>query len=941
MRRLSFVPCLVGLLIATTPAFAQRTTGDVVGTVSDNTGAVLPGVTVTLEGENVQGSQTATTSGRGFYRFNRLFPGSYNLNFSMDGFAPAKRSGVRVNVGFTTEENVTLSLGAVAEQLTVSSSALVVDRTDTGLSDNYDVRMVTNLPLRRTSIYDLMRAAPGITTDSEEGNLMSMGSETDGNAFQLDGISINSRSQGRTWLSPNPDIVAEVEVIALGAPAEYGHAPGAVFNVVTKQGTNSFRGDVGIYFQTDSLTGRNTDDDFDNGHPYFVDEDRDFTAQLGGPIAKDKLWFFLSYQDKAESSAGVGVPEEFPVGDTIKAFFGKLNFQINPNHNLVAAWHQDWYSFGSNSGPDLSPSWGSREYGRTPAPSVAYTGVLSEATLLEVRAGGFYGRDHYGPIDESQRRDGPWFYNYAYGGDCSTGPCLYTGGPDYWYDLDEKSTSATVALSHYADNWLGGSHDFKFGVQYLRAGRENAIVGYTDWFALYLDDNGDEYVFGTDYNPFSYGGIANNRSVFFDDTFRVNDRLTLKLGARYDYDRASVPDLLGVDLDGNPTGEVVTPGIDNLYDYSTFSPRLGFTYALTDDGRTLLKGHYGRYSRGIVTMDFAGGPGNIATTDFVTSVGYYDPAGFHAETLEGDGRGIQLAGAANNEIDPDIHSTYTDQYIIGLERELSRNLGVSLTYVHKRGEDFPAWQEVAGTYAQEPFTDPTTGVTNTLSILTSDPEDVRYRLGNPEFMDTRVHSVAVAVTKRMSDRWQLNSSFQFLRSTGSLASGATQNRQGRQDGGVAWRDFGKSPNNFVNIGGRLIGDMPIYFKTQAFVELGAGFLAGANYVYASGGAWGRTTQADTSILGAGYAGGRRETILLEEKDGSRRWENRSLLDLRLQKTFNLGSDASFVLTLDGYNVLNNGSGQRVRSTRVTSSSFGLPTSIVLPRRLQIGARFRF
>ncbi len=938
MRRHSFVFGLVGVLIASAPAFAQRTTGDIVGTVTDDTGAVLPSVTVTLVGEGAIGTFTATTSASGFYRFNRLYPGAYNLSFAMDGFAPANRTAVRVSVGATTEENVSLGLGAMIEAVTVSAAS-VVDATDTGMSNNFDNQMVANLPLRRSSVYDLMLAAPGVTSAGEGGTfvghfLMAMGSETDGNSFQLDGVSVNSRSQGRVWLSPNTDIIDEVEIIALGAPAEYGHAPGGVFNVVTKQGTNSFHGDVGFYSRTDGLTGRNTDEEYDNGHPYHVDHFHDFTAQLGGPIVKNKLWFFSSYQNRRSSATGAGVPAEFVNTNKNWTILGKINWQINPSHQIVAKYAQDNYSWGSANDANSSPSFLAREYGRTPVPSISYTGSLSSRTMLEVRAGGFFGRDHWGPQDPDQRKDQPVYYNYAHGGDCSKGPCLFTGGPLYWYDFSETSRSINVSLSHYADDFLGGSHDFKFGVQYERAGREDAIVGYNDYFTLYQDDNGYQYVFGYDYTPFAYGGIANNRSVFFDDTWRVNDRLTLKLGARYDHDWASVPEFPTLDAFGNKTGGVASPKVDKLFGFDSFSPRLGLTYKLTKDGRTLFRAGFGRYSRGIVTMDFAGGVGNIATTDVATFTGYYDPAGFDGMTLQGDGRGDNVGGAANNRMDPNISATYTDQYVLGLERELSRNFGLALVYTHKRGNNFPSWREVAGKYEQFEYVDETTGIPLTLSRLLSDPEGRVFVLGNPDFMDTRVDAFAATLTKRMSSHWQLSSSLQLMRSTGSLASGKTQNDWGRQDGGVAWRPFGKSPNDFVNLDGRLIGDVPVTFKTQVFAELPKGFLVGANYIYQQAGVWARTTRVQVEGLG-------RENILLEPKDGSRRWDTRSTMDLRLQWTGKLGQYTSVSLFADGYNIFNDNAGQGVQSTGVNSDVLGKPSNIILPRRLQLGAKLQF
>ncbi len=822
MRRLSVVLCLVGLLIAAAPALAQRTTGDIVGTVTDDTKAVLPGVTVTLVGTGEMGTFTTVTTASGFYRFLRLFPGPYDLTFAVDGFTTLTRTGVRVDLGATTTENVTMSVGAMTDEVTVVGDSVMVDATDTGMSNNFDNEMVSKLPTRRSSIYDLMLAAPGITSamDNADGDighmLMSMGSETDSNSFQLDGISATSRSQGRIWIQPSPDIVDEVETIALGAPAEYGHVPGAVFNVITKQGSNTFHGDVSYYARTAGLTADNTDEEYDQGNPFNQDHFHDFTVGLGGPIVKDKLWFYAAYQNRRDTYSDAGANPDIPTNTPFWTLLGKINWQINPNHRIVAkyAYEDLLYEYPNNEFE--SPSRAIYYAQQSPTPSIAYTGVLSDTTMVEVRYGGFYSTLANFPLDPAAPRGESIYYNSAYGGLCAEGPCLYTGGSSFWYDLDERSTSISGSVTHYADDFLGGSHDFKFGVQYLRAGRPDAIVGYNDWFALYLDDYGDEYVFGYDYPTFAYSGVANGVAVYADDTFRVTDRLTLRLGLRWDHDWGSVGELPEIDANGDLTGGVYAPAIDNLFGWDTLSPRLGLTYALTEDGKTLLRLGYGRYTRGIVTMDFAGGPGNIATTPSSTFIGYYDPADFHAETLVGDGRGIEEGGGAEfNSVDPNIKATYTDQYVVGIDRELARNWGLALTYTHKRGHNHPAWQEVNGTYEPFEYTNEQTGLTNTLFDLTSNADERAFVLGSPDFMNTRINAFNATLTKRMSDRWQLVTQVTFLRNTGSLASNFTQNGWGRQDGGVAWRSFGKNPNDYVNIGGRLIGDMPISFKMQA------------------------------------------------------------------------------------------------------------------------------
>ena len=941
MRRLSVVLCVLGLVIVAVPAFTQTSTGNIVGTASDNTGAVLPGVTVTLTGQFAAGSFTSITTARGFYRFQNLHPGSYDLTFSLDGFGTLTRTAVRVVLGATTTENVGLSVGAMTDEVTVTGDSVVVDVTDVGFSNNFDTTAVENLPTRRRSIYDLMQMAPSITSAVEGGNeaghyLMGAGGTTDGNAFQLDGVSMNSRSQGRVWLSPNPDIVEEVEIITLGAPAQYGHAPSAVFNVVTKQGSNTFHGSVNYFHRSDGLQGRNTTDEQDGGNPTSIHKFRDFTATLGGPIVKDKLWFFAAYQNWLDQSTGSGTTPEFYGNLVNKTYFAKLNWQISPNHKVQVGFADEDYSWGESVDAFTAETHKIAMVGKKPTPTFSYTGLLTDATMVELRYGGFYGATDFAPADPNQDKFGPYYYN-VHGGLCSEGPCEITGNPSYWYDFLETSTSIHANISHYADDFLGGSHDFKFGVQYLQAGRNDATVGYTDLFYLYEDSAGDDYLYVIDYTPFSYSGLAHNKSVFFDDTFRVNDRLTLKVGARYDWDRASVQELPIVDSFGQPTGQSVA-GVNDLYNFTTFSPRLGLTYALTDDGRTIVRAFWGRYSRGIVTMDFAGGPGNLGTTDSGTFTGIYPADCFYTSppSCVGDGRGTFVAGAQNNAVDPNISSTYTDQIVLGFERELAADLGLSVTYMNKRGNNHPAWTD-DGTYETYQYTEPETGIQLDLQRLISEPEDRTFLLGNPDFMDTSAHAGIVALNKRMSNSWQATASVMVLRSSGQLGSQYTQNGWGRMDGGVAWRDFGKFPNNFVNLGGRLIGDRPVTAKTQLLYEFPKGFLAGANYTFTTGMPWAREARVNS---GAGVG---RERILLEEKDGSLRADSRSVLDLRLQWTARLGDRTRLVFMGDLYNTFNTAASERIASTRVDHPRFGegRVSHIVRPRLLQLGVKFQF
>jgi outer membrane receptor protein involved in Fe transport len=928
---------LASLTALAAPLYAQRTTGAIVGTVKDASGAVLPGATVSLTGANIVGTQTAATNADGFYRFINLPPGSYDLSFTLSGFRSLNRRGLRVGVGLTAEENAALEVSQREEQIDVVGEAPVVDTQSNEVGANYDRNWVENAPLRRFSFLDLVAAAPGSQqVEDGSGRTMVYGSSYDENSFQLDGVDITENFFNEYSAEPNTDAVEEVEVLSLGAPAEYGNLAGAVYNIVTRQGTNEFHGDVNFFLQTDGLTSNNSDGlvnpdgSFVNACadgvgrcPWTRDKYHDFTAQLAGPVVKDKLWFFASYQYQRDAQADLGAPTSDPL--SFKRYYDdrylfKLNWQVSPRHKLIGTFHLDKKN--TDNGVDIgeAPSTAWTRHSKTPTPGLAYTGVLSDKTVLEVRYSGFYGDVSGGPTDPNQPRDLPRFY------DLDTGNI--TGGHYYWYEVEPRRTTATAKVSHLADDFLGASHDFRFGVQYSDA-VARGLYGYNDFVYIYSQTYPD-YGFGYERQPFSYSGNSRNFGVFLDDTVRVNDRLTFNVGLRYDHNKAFSAEQQELDENAQPTG-VTFPRTD-LYTWKNFSPRLGFNLKLTGDGKTVLKGHWGRYHRSIATGEYANviGP-NVKPT--FSGIFDFDINGFDPDSL------VFFEGNSNLGVDPNYKSPRTDQYILSLERELTRGVGANLTYVHKTGRDYPAWQDIAGQYVQVPFTDDLgdnpTGQTFPVFQLVSDPGERQFRITNPPGVGSDVNAVEVGVLKRKTGRWMLNASATWLRATGRLTdsiSGATLQSRG----GLQFRDFGKNPNNFVNTDGRLTLDVTWAFKFQAVYDLPAGFMVSANFVNHDGAHRVRRGSArDATDIPEGT------NVLLQKRGTFGRLPDVSLLDVRLQKDFKVGPKVRFSVFADGLNILNSDAYEGVQSTIVTSSVFNYPFDPVDPRRVMLGAKLRF
>jgi outer membrane receptor protein involved in Fe transport len=934
MRRKAPTLLATLLLVFATPLFAQRTTGTISGVAKDASGAILPGVAVTVSGENIVGSQSTITNEQGYYRFVNLPPGEYVVKFTLSGFRTLALSGLRVGVGQTAEGNANLEVSQMQEQVEVVGESPVVDTTSNEVGANYDRSWVENAPLRRYSFFDLVKASPG-TLDGGDGSRRSMvyGSGYDENSFQLDGVDITENFFNESSAEPNVDAIDEVEVLSLGAPAEYGNLTGAVFNIVTRQGTNQWHGDANFFLQSDGLTSNNTRSlktpkgDFvdacgDARCPFLRDKFNDFTAQLGGPIVKDKLWFFASFQLQRDYYGNVGVDTTNPLSlikDRADRYLGKINWQLSPKHKLVATFHLDKKTTDNGLVVNQGPSTAWTRHSKTPTPGLSYTGVLSDKTVVDVRFSGFYGDVNGGPTDPSQPRDLPRFYNLDTG--------FVSGGHYYWYEVKPRRTTATAKVSHLADDFLGASHDFKFGVQYSDAVAKG-IYGYNDLIFTYTA-NGIQYGYGYERQPFSYSGNSRNIGFFLDDTIRVNSRVSFNAGLRYDYDKAYSAAQDELDQLGNPTG-VTFPRTD-LYTWKNFSPRLGFNLKLTSDGKTVLKGHWGRYYRAIATGEFANviGP-NVKPTfsgtyDFAT--GTFPDATF-------------FEGNTNLGVDPKYKSPHTDQYILSLEREIVKGLGVQANYVYKRGRDYAAWKDISGQYVQVPFTDDLgdnpTGRTFDVYQLTSDPGDRQFRITNPPGVHSDVHAVSFDLLKRMTGKWQLNASATYLKATGQV-----QESKGgvgiQQRSGLQFRDFGKNINDFVNTDGRLRLDVAWNFKLQAVYQLPAGFLISANLIHRDN-AW-IVRRANVPAAVTNIPEG--TLILLQPRGENGRLPKVTFLDMRLQKDFKFGKQARLSVFADALNLLNDDSYEGVLSSTVTSSSFLSPSSVINPRRVMLGAKVRF
>ncbi len=901
---------------AVPPAWAQRTTGSLIGVVRDSSGGILPGVSVTVNSVSVPGAPTTTTSDAGRYQFAALPPGVYDVTFALTGFATIVRQGIAVGLGAPTELDAALSVGGVSDTVTVTADTATINTTSSQLSARFDDEWLRAAPINR-SYFELLRMGPGVSvgTSAAPVAFTVFGSGVNDNLFQLDGSDQNTSHAANTApaVFPNPEILQEVEFLALGAPAEYGAFMGGVFNAVTRQGSNAFHGDANVFVQTGGLTSRNTTDAEDGGRPFTRDRFHDASVQLGGPIVRDRAWFFASYQDTDDVFSQVGADPTFPTGTRIERGFAKLTLQPSPSHRVVASFNPSWYEGIAAGSAFVDPSTVNRGPQKGFTPSAEWHATLGPRTSLEVR-GNYYWSNYTAQPPEGEPEVKTRYVALDSG--------RTTGGVQLVGESIYKRTSVSAKVTTYSDRFLGGSHDVRLGVQYQRGRADNSFY-YNDIVYTMAGQPQNGYI----QVQSEYGANPSQAGVFVDDAFRPSSRLTVDVGVRYDRGHLSVPAFPEFDRRRQPTGREL-PAIDDLVTWHQVSPRLGFNLKVDADGHTVVKGHYGRYyqSASVAAAFYRVLPS--ASPRYAFS-GRYDAAGDPIDL-------VPISVASNRQLDDGLGSPRTDQYVIGLEHALAGTIGITGHFVYKRGSHYTGWQDVGGRYEPATYVDAagTDASGQPIGVLRlAGPASERFfLLTDPDALFSRYRGVMLGIQKRLSGGWQLSSTLTLSKSTGRLVS-SNSGPASPQNSTPIFSSFGQNPNDFVNSDDLLIGDRPVLWKTQLVATLPWDVTLAASHQYLSGRSWGRTIRVPDLGLTT--------TIRAEPLDGSRRLDALNLFDVRVEKTFRLGPSLRVAGFIDALNLFNGDAFENVASTLGSSAAFGAPTTVQIPRRLMLGARVRF
>lgn len=668
MRLRVFALFLVGALsFGGRAAWAQVAQAELRGTVVDESGAALPGATVTAKHLETGNLRTTTSSSGGGYLMPALPLGRYQLIVEIAGFAKLVREDVRLSVGESATLNFTMKVAAVTETVTVSGELLAVDTKKSELAGRIAPDQIENLPLNGRNWLDLVALVPG--TRGNPGTVQAGASGGDGSRYQMDGISVTGQGTGGETQSYSQEIVGEFQVLTNRYDAEYGRVTGAVINAVTKSGTNSLHGSVFGYTRNDFLDAKS----FFTGQVAPFD-DKQAGLTIGGPIVRNKAHFFASYEYQKRSITArpatgfpaLNVDIDAPIKRNLASV--RADVQISPKHRAFlrgSSFYLDSQNQQVGNRNALSAGW-AEDFDNLDL-ALGDTWVISNRAVHEVRVGVFYFRKNLLESAEMPRHVFP---------STIIGPA--TNSPQWW---KERIFQASNALSYFISSWRG-EHKLKLGLQYQLPYYQGELPSKSYGSYNFASDPRDisdprtypaPTSFSQSLGDFHYDVSNPTYAAFIQDDWSVNSKLTLNLGMRYDIEPNATNPEIPDPLDPSPRR---TDG-DNI------APRLGFSYDVRGTGRTVVRGGVGRYY-GNVLLNIPMNEQrdrNVAVAVTVTNPVYGNP--LQGRTL--NDYVSQNLPRNRTLLATDYEAPVQEQYTVGMSQRVGERYAFQLDFVHIAG----------------------------------------------------------------------------------------------------------------------------------------------------------------------------------------------------------------------------------------------------------------
>ncbi len=769
------VVALAVLLLIAGNAFAQATTtGSISGTTTTSDGVVIPGVTVTVTGAALQGSRTAYSGDNGDYIVRGLPPGGYTAEFTMEGMASVKRS-LAVELGQTSKLDVTMSVSATSEAITVTADAPTL-LTTTQLGTNLNSEQLQELPIPRggTFLASIASLTPGVTLNTfNAGQVRINGAFGYDNVFLVDGTDVNDNLFGTAHALYIEDAVQETQVMTGGVSAEYGRFTGGVVNVVTKNGGNEFSGS----FRTD-VTNSAWRDETPNEAERLDKNNYIYSGTLGGPILRDRLWFFVAgRRENTQESRTLpitNIPYIFGVENP--RYEAKLTGNIFTNHNLQVSYLENETTQANNiglAGRTMDP----RAFVTRTLPNTRkaafYNGIITSNLFTEVK----YSEKVFGFRNTGGTsldiHDSPFLTRSHSPSRHFNAPFFDSSDPE-----DRNNKDITASGSYFLSTKNIGTHDLKsgwerytssrtggnsqsstnyvFGANYKTSNGSPTGTPVTDGQGRYIPiftpvsgaTSTQPFTTVTNWQPVRGAKVDIATDAFFvTDTWTINKRFTATVGGRYE----------------STSGEA-TGGIDTV-DAARFTPRLALSVDPMANGKYKVDLTYSEYAGKFSERQFAVNT-NVGTPNNI-SYRYIGPAGEGVDFAPGfDINNYEITGASfplkNVLVDDDIVSPLAKEWTISGGAQLTHNGFAKLTYTTRKWSDF--WED---------FIDTSTGFTEfqVTPAITRRFDNTLY--SNTSELYREYEAVQLLSQWRFFNRWTIHGNYTLeLKNNGNFVGEA-------------------------------------------------------------------------------------------------------------------------------------------------------------------------
>ncbi len=997
-RRLkALVACLVAAIAFPSIAAAQSS---FTGVVKDSSGGVLPGVTVEASSPVlIEGAKSDVTNSNGQYRIIDLRPGVYTVTFTLPGFKTTRQEKVELRVDFTGTLNASLEVGALEEAITVTGSSPTVDVSSNAKVEVMTAEILEQVPTGR-SIQALAQLVSGVSLNvpdvggsraMQQGYMSTRGLTSANNIVTVDGMMVNGLDgDGAVQQYFNQAMMEEMSYQTSGAGADV--SPGGVrMNIVAKDGGNRFGGTFFGSWNDQAWQGKNLTDDLvarglrTGGG---VERIYDFNLALGGPIKKDKLWFFTSgriWSVNAPVQDVLVVPEGTPYrtgialcrsgaiqcetgidDQKIKSALLRMTWQVTPKHKFSAYFDEidKARGHGMNSGDDYytaSQVWTSPRYNSAAA---KYTGTLSDSLLAE--AGYSFNYEEYVITNQdgvNKVAFSPEWFAGASRRDASLG--TLTNGLANWGGRYPDRFNMLGALSY-----VTGSHNVKVGVQYNWGPYVNTRETNADLQQVYLNGVPNQV---TIYNtPLRYKDtLKADVGIFAQDSWSLN-RLTINTGLRWEYLSHEVS--AATSGAGRFVGERNFDAIP-MPTWKDFAPRVGVVYDLFGNSKTALKASFNRYNESRTTFfanrynPLAIASANLSWTDLNGNDIADGPTGCTYLTAGCEMNFAQMPAnfgvARLANVDDDYQRTYNLEYTGGIQHELFPRVSVSATGYRRTFHDLLVRDNLLRTfddYRSVDVVSPLDGeVFKAYTVATT------AQLARVQDFDTNAGS----------DRDQTYTGFDLtfnarLPRGGTVFGGYTMERTLR-----VTCDEPDNPNNlrFCDDGEN---DIPFQkqFKFAGTYPLIWGIQVSASFQSLNGRATGGYTTLNNKIAGPGYGdvgspvgtgwfitpatryaanctgpcrpgelvipGMTEASVTLPLVPGGTEFFDRiNQLDFSLAKWFSLGAGRRVQLQADLFNAMNSNPVLGVRSVNFGTATYNQVNGILNPRIMRLGVQFKW